>query len=196
MRRKYQEVEDRAVLEGWLAEATVGRLATVDEDGYPVVKPVNFAYADGRIYFHSAREGEKLDDIRRDPRVGFEVDRLFALVPALERGCQAHCFYQSLIVRGRARILDGDANRAAHDRALRLLVDKHAPDFAGTPLQDPDQAAVVEIAVERMTGKEDFGQRWSPERKLAVARALLARDGEAAADVVARMGLSIEQASG
>jgi len=196
MRWQCQQIDDPATLARWLDEAAVGRLATVDEDGYPVVKPVSFVYSDGRIYFHSAREGEKLDDIRRDGRVGFEVDKLIAITPPIERGCQVGCFYQSIVVRGRARILDGDADRPLRERALRLLVRKHAPAFAEAPLDDVDRATVVEVTVERITGKEALGQRWPAERKLAVARLLLARDGAAAAETIARMGLTLEQVRG
>ena len=190
MRRAFSEVTDLAVLEEWLRAATVGRLATVDEQGYPVVKPVNYVYADSRVYFHSAPEGEKLDDIRRDDRVGFQVERLFTITPAPARGCQAHCFYQCIIIRGRARILDREADAAAKERALRLLIAKYAPGLESGPLDNVDQTVVVEVTVEAMTGKEDLGQRWSPEHRLRVARLLFERDGEAALEVIARMGFT------
>ena len=193
MRRAYQEVCEPSRLESWLGEALVGRLATVDEDGFPVIKPVNFVYSDGRIYFHSASEGEKLDDIRRCERVGFEIDRLIAIAEPTERGCQTHAFYQSIVIRGRARILEDPGDKEA---ALRLLVRKYAPAMTATPLQGVESTAVVEIAVERMTGKEDCGQNWSAERKLAVARRLYERDGAAAAEAIALLGFSLEEVSG
>ncbi len=195
MRRQYQQVNDPTTLERWLNEAAVGRLATVDEDGFPTVKPVNFVYLDGKLYFHSAREGEKIDDIRRDARVGFEVDRLLAIVPSPERGCQTACLYESIIVRGRARVVDGPGSAALRERVLRELVAKHAPGSADGPLDDSDRAAVVEVTIDRMTGKQEVGQRWSPERRLAVARQLLASDGAAAAEVIGKMGLTMEEAA-
>ncbi|MCL5960750.1 MAG: pyridoxamine 5'-phosphate oxidase family protein [Chloroflexi bacterium] len=196
MRRKHQQVGDKTVLERWLDEATVGRLATVDEHGYPVIVPVNFAYVDGKIVFHSAREGEKLDNIRRDGKVGFEIDRVFAIVPPLVRGCQTHCFYQSIVIRGRARILDDVKDMEAKERALVLLVRKYSPDFADVPLTDVDKASVAEIAIEHISGKEDFGQTWSPELKLAVARKLMKPGDGEAAEVIARMGLTMDEVIG
>ena len=193
MRRGFSRVTDAAVLGEWLRAAPVGRLATVDEQGYPVVKPVNYVYADGRVYFHSAVEGEKLDDIRRDGRVGFQVERVFAVTPAPGRGCQAHCFYQCIIIRGRARILDRPEDAAEKERVLRLLIAKYAPGLEAGPLDNVDKTAVVAIAVEEMTGKEDLGQRWSPEQKLKVARLLFARDGDSALEVIEQMGLTREQ---
>ena len=55
---------------------------------------------------------------------------------------------------------------------------------------------VVEIVVERMTGKEDVGQRWSPERKREVARLLVQRDGEEAREAVRALGLEWEAVVG
>lgn len=196
MRRSYQQVDDLAALEGWLAEAAVGRLATVDENGFPVVKPLNFVYSGSKIFFHSAPEGEKLDDIRRNNRVGFEIDKVFAITPPVSHGCQTHCFYQSIVIRGRARILSADADRHLKEHALRLLVEKHAPAFAQTPLKQIDETEVIEITIESITGKEDFGQRWSTERKLAIARMLLDRDGDRAAETISKMGLTVDQVVG
>jgi uncharacterized protein len=193
MRRGFSQVTDTSVLEEWLRAASVGRLATVDENGYPVVKPVNYVYADSMVYFHSAPDGEKLDDITRDSRVGFQVEHVFGVTPAPARGCQAHCFYQCIIIRGRARILDRPEDAAEKERVLRLIVAKYAPGFEAGPLNDVDKTAVVAITVEEMTGKEDLGQRWSPEHKLKVARLLFARDGESALEVIERMGLTREQ---
>ena len=53
----------------------VGRIATIDENGYPQVIPMNFAFVGGFVYMHSHVRGEKLDNIRRNEMAGFEVDR-------------------------------------------------------------------------------------------------------------------------
>ena len=196
MRRAHQLVSDEAELARWLTEAPVGRLATIDGAGYPVIIPLNFVYADGRVFFHSATEGAKLDDLRRHPQVGFEIDRLFTIVPPAERGCQTHAFYQSIVIRGRARVLDRVAEREARVHALQLLVQKYAPAVADRPMDTTDQTAVVEIVVDEMTGKEDFGQRMTSEAKLDLARRLLARDGVAGREVIANLGLTLEDVIG
>ncbi|MGQ9553295.1 MAG: hypothetical protein ACUVWR_04165, partial [Anaerolineae bacterium] len=56
-----------------------------------------------------------------------------------------------------------------------------------------ERTAVVEITIGRITGKEDFGQKWSHERKLLVAQLLHQRDGEAAAATIAHMGLTMAE---
>ncbi len=74
MRATKKEIRDPAVLAGLLRHCPVGRLGTVGADGSPMIKPLSFVYLDGDIYFHSAREGEKMDDVKRDARVCFEID--------------------------------------------------------------------------------------------------------------------------
>ena len=66
MRKKKKEIHNRAVIDKLLNTCPVGRLGTIGKDGYPRIKPLNFVYLDGTIYFHSAKEGEKIDDINRD----------------------------------------------------------------------------------------------------------------------------------
>ena len=52
--------------------------------GYPMIKPLNFAYHDGRIYFHTAQEGEKIDDIR-DSRAGLHSSMEASLMEVLTK---------------------------------------------------------------------------------------------------------------
>lgn len=56
MRRGTKEIKDKAVIIELLNTCHVGRLGTTGKDGYPMVKPLNFAYSDGKIYFHTAIE--------------------------------------------------------------------------------------------------------------------------------------------
>lgn len=74
MRRKQCEITDSKEIERILGATTIGRIATDGADGYPYITPVNFVYHKGNIYFDSAPEGEKLDNLSRNPNVCFEVD--------------------------------------------------------------------------------------------------------------------------
>ena len=103
MRKWEKEITDKAVIVDLLHTCHVGRLGTVGRDGYPMAKPVNFAYHDGKIYFHTAKEGEKIDDIKRDNRVCFEVDLPIAYMKGTpENPCKAKYLYRSVIIKGRA----------------------------------------------------------------------------------------------
>ena len=68
-------------MEKLLHKATTGRLATIDTDGFPIIIPLNFVLLNQCIYFNSATIGEKLDNIRRNLKVGFEVDQYIVTLP-------------------------------------------------------------------------------------------------------------------
>ena len=72
MRRKKQALrpEDCARI---LAQGTSGVLALLGDDGYPYAVPLSYVYHEGRVYFHSAMAGHKLDALRRCPKASFCV---------------------------------------------------------------------------------------------------------------------------
>ena len=158
MRRSKKEIKDRNVVIEILNTSHVGRLGTTGKDGYPMVKPVNFAYHDGKIYFHTAREGEKIVDIKRDNRVCFEVDMPIAYVKGtMADPCKAEYLYRSVIIKGRAYIVD---DRHEKIFGLKCLMQKYQPDGGyGDFLEEKlNITGIVRIEIEEMTGKEDLGK--------------------------------------
>lgn len=157
MRVAKKEIKEKSVVEELLANCPVGRLGTTGADGWPMVKPLNFVYRDGKIFFHSARGGEKIDQITRDGRVCFEVDIPITYVKGTpEDPCKADYLYRSVICKGHARIIqDPDERRAA----LRALMEKYQPEGGYGPFLEERLAltAVVRIDIEAMTGKQDLG---------------------------------------
>lgn len=95
-----------------LKRASVGHLATTYADGFPYVVPVNYAWDRGRVYFHCSPRGDKLDNLRREPRVCFVVEREVQLIPA-DQPCEAGMAYESTVVFGRARLVQDAAERLA-----------------------------------------------------------------------------------
>jgi len=156
MRVAKKEIREESTVEGLLAQCAVGRLGTIGREGYPVVKPVNFVYHGGRIYFHSAREGEKIEDIRRDGRVCFEVDLPLTFVRAEGSPCKADYRYQSVICTGRAHLVEEREEKLG---ALKALMEKYQPEGGYTEFPEGKVAltAVVRIDILTMTGKQDLG---------------------------------------
>jgi uncharacterized protein len=151
-----KEMHKKGSFEAVLAKCRVGRLGTICKEGSPMVKPLNYVYFDGSIYFHSAREGEKMDDIGRDNRVCFEVDLPIAYVQGTqENPCKAAYRYQSVIISGLAAIVQNEAERI---RALEALMEKYQPEGDYGPFRHEKLAltAIVRIDVSEMTGKEDL----------------------------------------
>jgi hypothetical protein len=156
MRRTKKEIQTRAVVDNLLNTCPVGRLGTIGNDGYPRIKPLNFVYLNGKIYFHSAKEGEKIDDIIRDNRVLFEIDEPMGYVKSGNNPCSAKYLYRSIMIRGKAVIVSDDGERLL---ALRSLMEKYQPEggYGEFLTEKLNITAVVRIGIEEITGKEDIG---------------------------------------
>ena len=171
MRQSKKEITDKSIIIELLTTCHVGRIGTITHDGYPMVKPLNFVYQENRIYFHTAREGEKIEDIRRDSRVCFEVDLPIALVKSLASPCRAEYLFQSVIIKGKARLVDDEAERRS---ALKGLMKKYQPEggYGDFPQEKLDITGVVRIDIEEIVGKEDLGKE---EIRDAALKALAAK---------------------
>lgn len=193
MRRKHAEVTDRVEMERMMSLTTIGRVATLDADGYPYVTPVNFVFYEGNIYFHCAPKGEKLDNLLRDSRVGFEVDMPLAYIgrefnPNGET-CNLHQFFHCVIIRGTASVVTDDALKTA---ALNALVEKHEPSADIPPVTKEMQAyrrcLVVQIKPLSITAKSDVGKNRSEDERRAIALRLKERGGPIELEAIRAMG--------
>lgn len=158
MRKSNKKITEISIITDILDTCHTGRLGTVGADGWPMVKPLNFAFHEGLIYFHCALEGEKLDDIRRDNRVCFEADLPVAYVKGTgDNPCRAEYLYRSVIVRGRAVIVTEREERLL---ALDLLMAKYQPEggYGAYPEEKLALTCIVRIDIEDLSGKEDLGR--------------------------------------
>ena len=60
--------------------AEVGHLGTYSEDGYPYILPMHFVYYDNKIYMHGLAKGKKIDNIKFNSSVCFEIDEMISLL--------------------------------------------------------------------------------------------------------------------
>ena len=148
MRRKRQSLSTEECV-AILERMPNGTLALYGDDGYPYAVPVSYVYADGKIYFHSAMQGHKVDAVRRNGNVSFCVVEQDDVKPA-----EFTTYFRSVIVFGKARILtDEDEKR----NALCLPADKYSHGEAGMEAEIAkgfNKLLMVEITVEHITGKE------------------------------------------
>ena len=199
MKRKACEVIDPVVIEKILAGTNIGRMATTDADGYPYITPVNFVYHNGNIYFHCALTGEKLDNIRKDNRVGFQVDIPLAYMDSgftnQSSPCKLHQFYHCVIIRGKAGVVTDDVIKTD---ALNALVAKHEKDVqldkVHPDMPDAKACAVVEIIPERLSAKSDLAQGKPEEVRVALADYFKQRNLPGDPETVQAMGLGSETA--
>jgi uncharacterized protein len=158
MRRAKKEITDKGQILAILQEAQVGRLGTNGRDGYPMIKPLNFVRVGDLLYFHSAQEGEKIEDLQRDNRVCFEIDVPIRYMKADGDPCRAFFQYRSVIIKGRAILIE---NREEKRLALSAIMQKYQPagGYGDFPEEKVARTAVVRIEIEEMTGKEDLTER-------------------------------------
>jgi uncharacterized protein len=148
MRRADKEVTDPGKLEEIIKKAFVLRIAMLD-DPYPYLVPVNFGYRDGEFYFHSAPEGKKVDLIRRNNRICFEVEADCGVLKA-DSPCKWSTSYGSAVGFGRAVFLADPQDKW---RGLEIIFRHYSSDPFEVPLSALDRLAVIKIEVESMTGK-------------------------------------------
>lgn len=148
MRRKDKEITDKRVLETILEEALVCRVGMC-RDNEPYVVPMNFAYQDGCIYLHSAREGKKLDILRENPRICFETEVKTELLPS-ENPCSWTMRYQSVIGWGRAEFITDLKEKV---EVLNIIIRKYAGEEKKFPEEKMDKIELIRIRIDSMTGK-------------------------------------------
>jgi uncharacterized protein len=202
VRRAKCEIIDQKEMIEILNGTSIGRLATVDSDGYPYVTPVKFVYYQDCVYFHSATEGEKIDNLARNPRVCFEVDLPLAYLGIKfnpeKDPCRSHQLYRSVIIRGNAKpVPDGEIKT----EVLNALVEKHEgnSDFSPITRESAGYKAcrVIEITPIRMTGKSELGQSLPQVRyRDFIAQELVRRGLPGDLETVQAMGYDLEKVAG
>ncbi len=149
MRREDKEIKDKDEIESIIQRATVCRVA-FSENHVPYIVPVNFGYKDYCLYFHSAPEGKKIDAIRQNGNVCFEMDIDQEVVRA-ETPCDWGMKYRSVIGFGKAFLVrDVEEKR----KALNTI----AEHYSGKPSVYPESAisnvAIIKVEIESMTGRK------------------------------------------
>lgn len=149
MRRSRQLLapkENSAILE----RGKTAVLAVSGDKDYPYAVPVNFIYYNGKIYFHCAKTGHKLDAIRRNPKISVcVVDRDDILQSKYTT------VYKSVVVFGTAKIMSSESEMR---KVLRVFAEKYCPDYKEGIQNEIDRefsaSCVVEISIDHMTGKQ------------------------------------------
>lgn len=148
MRREEREIKDRKTLESIIMRAEVCRLALSGSE-YPYVVPLNFGFRDNCLYFHSAREGRKIDMIRENGNACFELDVDTELIEG-EKACDWGMRYQSVIGFGKAILVDDhDMKR----EALSIIMEHYSGGSLEFHPKLIDSVIIIKLPIESMTGK-------------------------------------------
>ena len=146
MRRKDREISDLGEMESIIQRADICRLAFCDR-GIPYVVPLCFGYRRGAVYVHSAREGRKLDMMRNNRLVCFEMDIDQELIRSIDR-CSMK--YRSVIGRGLARIVE---ERDEKTEALDLIM-RHYRQVPFIYSEETfESTVIIKVEIKELTGK-------------------------------------------
>mgnify|MGYP000441122013 FL=1 len=148
MRSKANMLTNEEV-ENILKTSPNGTLALYGENGYPYSVPVNFVYSDGKIYFHGAAEGYKLDCMKKDPHVSFSVIGKDDIAKE-----NFTTLFSSVIAFGTIRVIDTMEEKIP---VLEAMVGKYSAEFmeSGKELISKGCGSVAyELTIDHMTGKK------------------------------------------
>lgn len=149
MRRTKQLMENSQV-EEILQRNTSGTLALLGDDGYPYAVPLSYVYHDGKLYFHSASNGHKIDAVKQYPKASFCIIDQDEIVPE-----KYTTHYRSVIAFGKVRLLEDQEEMRKIATALAM---KYSSDYAeGIPAEIDDymsRLAIIEMTIEHLTGKQ------------------------------------------
>lgn len=149
MRRKEKEILGREEMESIISKANVCRLG-LSVDNIPYIVPLNFGYRDSCLYFHTPKVGKKMDMIKTNSRVCFEMDIDHEVVRA-ENPCDSSMKFRSVIGYGRASLLDEIEEKR---RALDIIVEHYSGQVNEYKEKMVDHLSVIKVQVESMTGKK------------------------------------------
>ena len=160
--RRNKQLLTKEECEAILTQGTSGVLALSGDDDYPYAVPLNYIYLDGKILFHCASDGHKIDAIARNPKASFCVTDADQVIP--EKYTTA---YRSVIVFGTIHILtDQKEKREAIEKLALRFHPSDTPEGREAEIKEFfDRLCMLELSISHMSGKEGLElmkQRNSP----------------------------------
>ncbi len=148
MRRKNQLLTKEEA-EKILGNGTSGTLALLGEEGYPYCVPISYVYDNGRIYFHSAKSGHKIDAVKNCDKASFCVIDKDEVKPQ-----EYTTYFRSVIAFGRIHVIDDKDELIS---ALSLLGERYNPGHPSDCITEINKfinnVCVLCLDIEHMTGK-------------------------------------------
>lgn len=149
MRRKRQQLSEAESI-GILQKATSGTLALLGDNGYPYAVPISYVYHEGKMYFHSALSGHKVDAIRQCDKASFCVIEQDDVQPK-----KYTTFFRSVIAFGRIHIIEDDKEKLA---MARMLGNRYNPNNDESLQKEIESGLsrmlMIRFDIEHLTGKE------------------------------------------
>jgi hypothetical protein len=190
------EIKSKEKIIEFLSSQQTGRISSIDENGFPQIIPMNFVFINDTVYIHSHIRGEKLDNIRRNQKVGFEVDKSLEFLPSYfsdpTDASLADTLYISVVIKGNASIV---SDKEEKTNGLNGLMKKYQPEGGYEPIK-PDmdvlkEVEVIKIIPESLRGKYKIGQNMDMKSRIDLAKQILERNSPTAKETLDIMGFKM-----
>ena len=190
------EIKSKEKIIEFLNSESTGRIASMDADGFPQIIPMNFVFINDVIYMHSHIRGEKLENIKRNDKVGFEVDRNLEFLPSYffdpTDASLADTLYISVVMKGICQIIENNEEKTL---ALNALMKKYQPEGGYEPMNPEmevlNEVAVIKVTPQTMRGKYKIGQNLKDSEKRQLAENIFKRNSKTARNTLEIMGFSM-----
>lgn len=150
MRREQLEITDPVILEEILSGAEVCRIAMIDK-GRPYMVPLNYGYSKNTIYFHSSPLGKKIEILKADNRVCFEIELSSRIIRG-EKPCDWGTKYRSVIGYGTIGfITDPGSKKEALDIIMAHYGKTGPNEYSEKELEN---VLILKLQIEEITGKQ------------------------------------------
>jgi nitroimidazol reductase NimA-like FMN-containing flavoprotein (pyridoxamine 5'-phosphate oxidase superfamily) len=187
------EIKSYEKIKQFLNEEHVGRISSIDLNGFPQIIPMNFVFRNDAIYMHSHVKGEKLDNISKNNKVGFEADRELEFLPSYfedpHNAALADTLYISIVIKGIASFV---SDREEKTLALNGLMEKYQPEGFYDPLKSDmrvlDAVSVIKIIPQKLHGKYKIGQHMNSNDRMVLAKKILEKNSLTAKTTLKIMG--------
>ena len=187
------EIKSYDKIKQFLNEEHVGRISSIDVNGFPQIIPMNFVFRNDAIYMHSHVKGEKLDNISKNNKVGFEADRELEFLPSYfedpHNAALADTLYISIVIKGTASFV---SSREEKTMALNGLMEKYQPEGFYDPLKSDmrvlDAVSVIKIIPQKLHGKYKIGQHMNSNDRMVLAKKILEKNSATAKTTLKIMG--------
>ena len=192
------EIKSKEKIKEFLNSESTGRVASIDKNGFPQIIPMNFVFLNDVIYMHSHIRGEKLENIKKNEKVGFEVDKNLEFLPSYfsdpKDASLADTLYISVVIKGKGIIVTDNDEKTL---ALNWLMTKYQPEGGYEPINPQmdvlNEVAVIKITPDLIRGKYKIGQNLKNNAKIELARKIFERNSSTSRKTLETMGFSISE---
>lgn len=150
MRKINQEIKDKGIIQEIFLNAKICRIGMLD-NGFPYVLPFNYGFKDDKIYIHCALKGKKIDLLRENSRVFFEIEQTAEIVKH-SKACKWASTYRSVVGYGNIEIIN-DFVQKKHGLEI-IMAHNGAPHLVDFEPKQIDSVLILKLNIDSLTAKQ------------------------------------------